>query len=322
MKIAILGAGGVGGYFGATMARAGHDVRLFARGDHLAAIRSRGLEVREPGGTWRISMQASADPADLAGSDFAVVAVKSYSLGQIAPVVRRAAEAGAVVLPLLNGVEAFDTLAAAGVPADGMLEGLAMIGATRPEPGVVHRASEFRAVVLGERSGGPSGRAERIASAFRDGGADARVSEDVTVDLWRKFLFLATFAAVSGMSRRSIGAVREAPLGRRLLERGVGEIAAVARARGVALPEGEEGRALERFEALAPDLKPSLLFDLERGSPTELDVLSGAVSRYGAALGIPTPVHDTATAVLSAASANPAAHRAETVPAAAASNRA
>src|SRR5262249_54442532 len=182
MKIAILGAGGVGGFFGATMARAGHHVRLFARGEHLAAIRSRGLEVREPEGVWRISMPASADPADLVECELAVVAVKSYSLVEIAPVARRAAEAGAVVLPLLNGVEAFETLAASGVPEERMLEGLAMIGASRPEPGVVQRGSAFRAVVVGERSGGPSDRAERIAAVFRDGGSDARVSENVTVD--------------------------------------------------------------------------------------------------------------------------------------------
>ena len=313
MKIAILGAGGVGGYFGATMARAGHDVRLFARGEHLAAIRARGIEVREPEGVWRISMPASDDPEDLAGCEFAVVAVKSYSLAGIAPAVRQAARSGAVVVPLLNGVEAFDALAGGGVPAERMLEGLAMIGATRPAPGVVERASTFRVVVLGERSGGGSGRAERIASAFRDGGSEARVSENISVDLWRKFLFLATFAAVSGMSRRSIGPIREAPFGRLLLERGVAEIAAVGRARGVALPAGEEDRALERFEALAPDLKPSLLFDLEHGSSTELDVLSAAVSRYGRAAGIPTPVHDTATAVISAASAtSPGRRTAET----------
>jgi len=321
MKIAILGAGGVGGYFGATMARAGHAVRLLARGEHLSAIRARGLEVREPGGVWRISMPASDGPADLADVDFAVVAVKSYSLSEVAPAAKTAAEAGAVVLPLLNGVEAFDTLAAAGVPAGQILEGLAMIGASRPEPGVVQRSSEFRAVVVGERSGGPSERAERIASAFRDGGADARVSENVTVDLWRKLIFLATFAAVSGMSRRSIGPVREAPLGRLLLERGVAEIVAIARARGVPLPAGEEGRTLERFDAMPPDLKPSLLFDLEHGSPTELDVLSGAVSRYGRATGVATPVHDTATAVLSAASAKAPALRSETGESVVASNR-
>ena len=303
MRIAILGAGGVGGYYGATMARAGHDVRLFARGAHRDAIRSGGLEVREPDSTWTIPLTATDDPGELDDSDLAVVAVKSYSLNEVAPVARRLAEGGAVVLPLLNGVEAFDTLAMQGVPVERMLEGVTMIGAARPAPGVIQRMSDFRIVILGEHTGGRSERAERAAAAFRDAGAEARVSEDIQVDLWRKFLFLAPFAAVCGMSRRAIGPVRDAPLGRLAFERGVREIAAIARARGVSLPDGEEQRAVDRMAALAPDLKPSLLFDLERGAPTELDVLSGAVARYGRACGVPTPVHDTAAAVLAAASA-------------------
>jgi 2-dehydropantoate 2-reductase len=301
MRVAVIGAGGVGGYFGASMARAGHVVRFFARGEHLDAIRSRGLEVREPGEVWNIRVPATGDPEELLPSDFAIVAVKSYSLDEVAPVVRRLAEAEAVALPLLNGVEAFENLERAGIPRERMLAGLAIISAERVAPGVIARISAFRTVVIGERDGGGSPRAEQIASAFRDGGAEARVSENISVDLWRKFLFLATMAAACGLSRSSIGPVREAPLGPLLLERLAGEIAAVARGRRVALPESEEKQVLERMNALPAAMKPSFLLDLERGGPTELDVLSGAVSRYGRECGVPTPAHDTAVAALSAA---------------------
>ena len=300
MKIAVVGAGGVGGYFGGAMARAGHEVRLLARGEHLAAIRSRGLEIREPEGTSTVPAFATDAPANLLPADFAIVAVKSYSLSEVAGTVRLLAENGAVVVPLLNGVEAFENLASLGVPEERMLAGLAVISSDRTAPGVITRRSDFRRIVVGERGGGLSARAEKIAAAFRDGGADARVSEDIAVDLWRKFLFLTTLAAACGLARAPVGAVREAPLGPELLDRAGREIAAVARARGVALPAGEEDKVLHTMAGLRAHLKPSFLLDLERGGPNELDVLSGAVSRYGRACGVPTPVHDTAVAALSA----------------------
>lgn len=307
MRIAVVGAGGVGGYFGAAMARAGHEVRFLARGGHLEAIRSRGMEVREPEGAWTVPAAATREARDLLPADLAIVAVKSYSLSEVAPTVRLLAENGAVALPLLNGVEAFESLAERGVPERQMLAGLAVISAEKTGPGVITRKSDFRRVVVGERAGGGSERAERVAAVFRDAGAEARVSEEIAVDLWRKFLFLATLAAACGLARAPIGAVREAPLGPELLERAGREIAAVARARGVALPPGEEDRMLPTIAALPGHLKPSFLLDLERGGPNELDILSGAVSRFGRACGVSTPVHDTAVAALSAsASARPA----------------
>jgi 2-dehydropantoate 2-reductase len=300
MKIAIVGAGGVGGYFGATLARAGHEVVLLARGEHRDVIRSRGLEVREPEGVWTARVGATDDPAELSPADLTLVAVKSYSLAEVASAVRRLAEGGSDVLPLLNGVEAFESLAALGVPADRMLAGLTVISVEKTAPGVVTRKSPFRSVVVGERGGGSSERAERAAALFREAGADARVSEDIAVDLWRKFLFLTTLAAACGLARAPIGPVRDAPQGGLLLQRAAREIAAVARARGVALPDGEEEQVLERMAALPAGMKPSFLLDLERGGPNELDVLSGAVSRYGRESGVPTPIHDTAVAAFSA----------------------
>jgi 2-dehydropantoate 2-reductase len=301
MRFAIVGAGGIGGYFGAGLARAGHDVRLFARGEHLEAIRSRGLEVREPGEVWTARPLATDDPAELGPADAAIVSVKSYSLPEVFPVVRTLAEQGALVVPLLNGVTAFDELVSAGVPRDRVLPGLAVISVEKSGPGAVTRRSDFRSIVLGEPDGGPSERGERIAAALRETGADAKVSEDIGVDLWRKFLFLSTIAAACGLARASIGAVREARYGELLLERALGETAAIARRRGVAIPDGEEERVLPRILALAGGLKPSFLLDLERGGPNELDVLSGAIARFGRECGVETPVHDSAVAAFSAA---------------------
>jgi 2-dehydropantoate 2-reductase len=301
MNIAILGAGGVGGYFGGILARAGHRVVLLARGSHLEAVRERGLEVRTPEGSFTVAIEAAGDPGELREIELAVLAVKGYSLAEIAPAARRLAERGAMVLPLLNGVEAADRLIAAGVPGDRVLGGLTEISAVRVGPGVVERRSLFQRVVLGERTGGASERAERIAAAFREAGAEARVSADITADLWRKFAFISTMSAVCGLARSSIGPVREAPLGNLMIERALREVIAVAHASGVALSADVEAEILGFFHSLPGSMKPSFLLDLESGGPTELDDLSGAVSRLGRLASVETPVHDAATAALGTA---------------------
>jgi 2-dehydropantoate 2-reductase len=304
MNIAILGAGGVGGYFGGILARAGNSVTLLARGAHLAALRERGLEVRTPEGTFIAAVAATGEPqaiGDAGDIELAVVAVKSYSLQEMVPAARLLAERGAVILPLLNGVEAADRLIEQGVPGDQVLGGLAEISAARLGPGVVERRSTFHRVVAGERAGGLSERTERIAAAFRAAGAEARASADITVDLWRKLAFITTMSAACGLARAPIGPVRRAPLGQLLIERALHEVVAVARARGVALPEDVESKILVFIDSAPDGMRPSFLLDLESGGPTEIDDLSGAVSRFGRQAGVETPVHDVATAALSVA---------------------
>lgn len=304
MRIAILGAGGVGGYYGGALARAGHPVAMLARGAHLDALRQRGLEIRAPEETYTVAVEAAGDPGELGAVDLAVVAVKNYSLAEIAPAARLLAETGADVLPLLNGVEAAERLIASGVPEERVLGGLTEISAARVAPGVVERRSPFQRVVVGERAGGASGRAERIAAAFREAGADARVSLDITADLWKKLAFIASMAAACGLARSPVGPIRDTPLGHLLIERAVREVLAVGRARGVALAEDTESRILRFVDSLAPAIKPSFLLDLEAGGPTEIDDLCGAVSRLGRLAGVETPVHDTAAAALGIAPQN------------------
>ena len=262
-------------------------------------MRERGLEVRTPEGTFTAPVAAPDDPAALGRVDFAIVAVKTYSLPEIAPAARLVAEAGADVLPLLNGVDAADRLIAAGVPDARVLGGLTEISVARVAPGVVERRSAFQRVVVGERAGGVSERAERIVAAFASAGAEARVSTDITADLWRKLAFISTMAAACGLSRSPVGPVREAPLGHLLIERALAEVLAVGRGLGVALGEEDGAKILGFIDSLPPPIKPSFLLDLESGGPTEIDDLCGAVARLGRRAGVETPVHDTATAALS-----------------------
>src|SRR5215208_2695378 len=301
MKIAILGAGGVGGYYGGTLARAGHEVRVLARGANLDALRRGGIEVRAPDEEpWRVPVAAAGNVGALGDVDAAVVSVKSYSLESVAPAARALAARGAAVLPLLNGVETTERLEALGVPRANLLGGVTYISAVRVSPGVFERRTPLQRVQVGELGGGGSPRAERIAAAFRDAGAEATVERDIALALWRKFVYLASLAAVCGLARAPIGPLRERALGRRLIERAVREAVAVGRARGVAIPAGEESRVLELVASLPPGMKPSFLLDLEAGGPTEIDVLSGAIARFAEAAGLTTPVHDTAAAALGA----------------------
>jgi 2-dehydropantoate 2-reductase len=301
MRIAVLGAGGVGGYYGGTLARAGHAVALLARGSHLDALRARGLEVRTPEERFTVAVEASDDPKSFGSCDVAIVAVKTYSLAEIAPAARLLAASGAAVLPLLNGVEAADRLIESGVPESLVLGGLTQVSVLKVGPGVVERKSSFQKVAVGERRGMPSERVRRIVDAFRQAGAEARVSDDILADLWRKFAFIASMAAGCGLARAPIGVVRDAPYGKLLLARAVREVLAVARARGLSLAEDEEAKILAFIDGLGGGMKPSFLLDLEAGGPNELDDLSGAVARLGREARVETPVHDTATAALSAA---------------------
>ena len=298
MRVIVLGTGAVGAYYGGQLARAGHEVTCFARGSNLATIQERGIEIRTPEGAFQAWVTATDCSETLAPADFAILAVKSYSLADIAPVARRCADRGAVIVPLLNGVETAAHLEQLGVPSAAVIGGLTTVSVVRVGPGVVERRSPFQIVVVGELDGRTSERVRRITAAFQNAGVDARSSDRIQVELWQKFVFLAALAAACGLARSPVGRLRTDPPGRRLLQRAIEEVVAVAHARGIALPDAEVARVLGMIDALPPGVKPSFLVDLESGGPTELDILSGAVSRFAEECGVATPIHDTATAVL------------------------
>jgi 2-dehydropantoate 2-reductase len=298
LKVIVLGAGAIGAYYGGQLARTGHDVTLYARGENLAAIRGSGLEIRTPEGSTVVHVAATDSADELPAADFAILGVKSYSLESIGPVVRQVARKGTAILPFLNGVETTDRLIALGVPRDALLGGVTRISVARVQPGVVERRGAFRSVIIGELDGQTTDRVTRIAAAFRDADVDSRVSNRIDVDLWQKFVFIAAMAAACGLARSPIGPLREKPLGRRLLERAVQEAVDVARARGIPLPDNETAQVIAAIDALPPGTKPSFLLDIESGGATELDTLSGAVSRYAEKAGVSAPIHDAVAAAL------------------------
>src|SRR5580765_162459 len=301
MKIAILGAGGVGGYYGGLLARQGHSVCVLARKSNLAALREKGLEIRMPGDTFTVPVEASDEVKDFGPVECAILAVKNYSLAEIAPAAALLAAQGALIVPLLNGVEVADRLVAGGVPQTQLVGGLTAISVVRTAPGVFERRSLFQRVILGELDASQPERARRIHAIvqdLREAGVDAEVSRDITADLWRKFAFIASMAAACGLSRTAIGPLRATPPGHLLIERAVREVISVARARKVALADDEVERTMKTIDGLPDAMKPSLLIDLEARRLTEIEDLSGAVSRLGKSCGVETPVHDTAAAAI------------------------
>jgi 2-dehydropantoate 2-reductase len=291
MRIAVIGAGAVGSYLAAVLSRHGDAVGLLARGAHLDAIRSEGLHVRTPSESYCVPLDATGDATTLLGSDYAVVTVKGYHLGEIAPVLRLLAEDGATIVPVLNGVDIADRLAALGIPRAQIVEGLIALSVHRTDPGRVELRSPFQRVTLGEANGDLSARVVALATVLQHAGFATHISREIQLDLWRKFAFLAPLAAACALVRVPIGEVLAAPGGRELLINALREVIDVGRAAGIAWATQDEANTLAALEALPAAMKPSFLVDIENARPTEVDTLSGTIVRLGQKHGVATPVH-------------------------------
>lgn len=291
MRVAVVGAGGVGGIIGGLLARAGNEVAFVARGATLAALRERGLEVQSPRGEFRISpVEASDDPAALRPAEVVLVAVKGWQVKELAPRLAPLVAPDGLVLPLENGVEAAPTLAAA-LGEERVAGGLCHLFAWVESPGVVKHVGDLLRVTMGERRGGGSPRLERLAAALRAAKVDAVVSPDVEAATWEKFLFIDAFGSVGAATRAPVGQVRSLPESRALLRAAMEETAAVGRARGVRLPPDAVDKALALIDGVRPDSTASMQRDIQGGRPSELFDQTGAVVRLAAAAGVDAPVH-------------------------------
>lgn len=292
MRVAIFGTGGAGGYFGAKLALAGEDVTFIARGEHLRAIRAGGLRLETPGEDLLIHpARATADPAQVGTVDAVLVGVKTWQLREAAEAMRPMMGAETFVVPLQNGVEAAGQLAQI-LGAGRVLEGLCGTVSRLIGPGHILSLGETNFVKFGEPDDRPSGRAERLRGAFERAGVRAEVPADIRAALWEKFIFVVPYGGVGALTRAPAGVVRGLPGTRRLLERGMQEILAVARARRVALAEDVVLKTFGLLDGLAPGATTSLQRDIIAGRRSELDAWSGAVVRLGREAGVETPLHE------------------------------
>lgn len=298
MRIAIYGAGGVGGYYGGVLARAGHDVSLIARGAHLDAISASGLSVRSPGGDFVVRPAAATDdPAEIGPVDAVIVAVKSMHLPAVHEGIGPLLGPGTLVVPMLNGVDAHELL----LPAVGrahMGKGLTRIISEVAGPGEIRHVGVDPYVAFAEWDGSESPRVRDLVAALRDAGVDAEVPADIDAAVWLKFLFVCSVGGVCAACRMSLGPVRTLPESRALLRGAMEEIAAVAAAHGVSLPDDPVAFAMNTVDTFPPEGTSSLQRDIAAGVPSELDAWTGAAVRMGATVGVATPVHSFIHAVL------------------------
>jgi 2-dehydropantoate 2-reductase len=299
VKVLVMGAGAVGGYYGAALAGRGHDVTFVARGAHLEALRARGLTIQIGGRATVIQpIHAVADPAESSrGFELVLFTVKGYdtvtAMRALEPVVDR----HTTILTLQNGVESEERLAA-GLGPERVLLGTATISTTVSEPGVIDQANPLCRIELGEPSGAVTPRVEAIAEALRDASVEVRVSTDVRRVVWEKFVRLAPGATLTSACQATIGEIRSTRDGAALYRALITESVAVGRAAGVAFPRDAVETALAFIQTLPAGMKTSMQLDFERRRRVELEDITGAVVRRGRRLGVATPLYDVLYPIL------------------------
>lgn len=298
MKLGIIGTGGVGGLLGGLLARQGAEVALLARGAHARALRERGLHVQGTIGEITVTPAAVAERGDELGPcDVVFVAVKTWQLGGVLADARAMMREGTVVVPLQNGVTTWDRLA--GELGDGaVVGGIIFVNSWVAAPGVIRQLGTLVRVVMGERTGGTSARLTAIRDLLVRAGVAVELATDVVRSSWEKFLGFEPMAVVGALSRGSIGTFRADAAARGVLVALMDEVAAIGRAKGVALPADTVPRRLAIIDGLAHDATISMQRDLMAGRPSEFMEQSVGLLALARSLGVATPVHDVCVPLL------------------------
>ena len=290
MRIGIIGAGGVGGLLAALLARAHHDVALLSRGDTLAAVRERGLRIESSLGEFAVDVETASTPRELGLVDVVILCVKAWQVADATKLIEPWLREGGIAVPLQNGVDAPDHLAAV-LGVNRVIGGLAHMVSWVVEPGVVRHIGSPPRITLGSWRTPLRERCEALGHVLRDAGCNVEVTDDFEVALWRKFLFVASFGGIAAVKQSPAGVVRATEDSRRLLAAAFEEVRLLALARGVLLPKTAAADALALVDGLPPGATSSLQRDLAAGRPSELEALSGAVVRMGLEVGLALPVH-------------------------------
>jgi len=300
MRFCIVGSGAVGGYYGAKLARAGHEVTFLARGANLAAIREKGMTVKSSMGDFTVEAAAEDHPEKVPPVDVAILSVKTYSNHDALPMLKTIVRDGAVALTLQNGVDSVDEVGSF-VGAMRVLGGSTYVAAALAAPGVVEQTGTHRRIVFGEVSGDRSRvseRVQRISEIFSAADITSEPVADALIPIWEKFCYLAPFAAFTGSARVPIGPIWSDWMSKHMLMAAFAEVEAVARAEGVDLPMDVVERIEAYMDSIPATTRSSLLIDLQQGKPIEVEALAGTVVRRGAKRQIPTPIMSALYTVL------------------------
>ena len=291
MRIVIMGAGALGGYFGARLAAAGNDVAFVARGAHLAAIRQDGLHVTSALGDLHLrDVAATDDPRTLDPADLVLIGVKLWDLQAAAEAVRPLLRPGTAVVAFQNGVGKDDTLVGV-LGRDAVIGGVAQIGAVIERPGVIAHTGTMAKLIFGELDDTRSARVEAFLASCTAAGIDAEIPADIRLATWEKFVFLVGMSAVTASMRSRLGPIRANPQALGLLRDLMQEAVTIGRAEGVKLADDYVERRMRFIERLPAEMTASMQGDLARGNRLELPWLSGAVVEMGRQHGIATPLN-------------------------------
>ena len=298
MRIVIMGAGGLGGYFGARLAAAGNDVAFIARGAHLTAIREHGLRVESALGNLHLrDVAATDDPGTLSPADVVMIAVKLWDTEAAAEAVRPLVRPGTAVVSFQNGVSKDDVLTSI-LGREAVIGGVGQIGVVIASPGVIRHTGTMAKLIFGELDNTRTPRVEALLDACTAAGIDAEIAENINLAIWQKFAFLVPMSACTASMRSTIGAIRANPQARAFLVDITREVVAVGRALGVNLADDFVEQRMGFVETLPPQMTASMQGDLARGNRLELPWLSGAVVELGKRTGVPTPLNRAVADIL------------------------
>jgi 2-dehydropantoate 2-reductase len=297
MKIAVMGAGGVGGYFGGRLAQAGHEVSFVARGKHLEAIRAHGLTLKSPLGDATVRVRAAQDPAELWPADVILFAVKLWDTEAAAEQLRPLVQGGAFVIPFQNGVESIERVGKVLGP-ERVLGGAAYIAGRIGEPGVIVQTGTMARLRFGPVLPAQRKIAETLLAACQDAKIDAELADDIVKVLWEKFVLLVAISATTTVARTNVGTVRGDADLRWLLETVMRETWALGRKKGVQLADELVAQTLKFVDGLPAEMRASMAADLEAGGKLEAPWLSGAVARMSREAGLEAPANRAVFAAL------------------------
>ena len=301
MRIAVMGAGSIGSYFGGMLALAGHQVALIARGENLAAVENHGLRIQTDDELLTIPcgdcLSAANDPDAVGPVDLALITVKTYQNALAVPAMQPLVDNNTTVLCLQNGIDSYQA-AAEVLGADKVLPGAAYIEAARMGPGMVKQSGSVVRIAFGETDGNDSQRGRTIRQVLSEAGINVQFSHDIRQVLWTKFLFIATMAGATSLARETMAEIMPRPEWRQVIVGCMKEIEKVARASQVALAPDIVESTVAYIEGDLEDMHASMHADIMAGRPLELEALTGAVIRAGRSAGIPTPINDVIYAAL------------------------
>lgn len=291
MKILIYGIGGVGGYFGAKLAKAGYEVTMIARGKHLAAIRENGLEVESINGDFRVFPKLATDNLEeVSKPDLVILGVKSWQIEEAASLIKPIIGEETMVLPLQNGANNVEKLLKI-LPEKNVLAGLCFIVSFIESPGKIKHASFEPLITFGEIDNIRTSRIKKVQEIFNHSEITNNIPEDIQLEIWKKFLFIATISGIGGLTRVPIGKIRESDYLFEVMKNSALEIMAVANAKNVALSLEHVDKIFEMICKQPPGTTASTQRDIMDGKPSELQNFNGYIVNEGTRLSVPTPVN-------------------------------